>query len=384
MLTKMQSGEDFAIQTKGGGRVIMPNVVAEPQFNPTAAYAVNAKVWYGSVQYICTTETTTPTEGQSNPTPEEDVAHWAALPVEEMAKKSTVEPLLFAQYYPDGSVKSAAEFTAGIKYNDPDTINRTITIKTFCDTGDADSDNSGLVGRVVIPPFVDAQGNGYITDDGTKYKVVGVSGFDGIVGGNTNLTAIVAPNTATTIGNNAFRSCSSLTSVSIYVATSIGEGAFSHCTKLPLISLPDAKSISIGMFAGCTSLTSISLYSAESIGTAAFSYCSSLTSIDFGDTPRSTVPTLNIDVFDGVPTTCKIIVPDAQYDAWTTAPGWSDLVTAGYKFLRHSEWEYARKYELDEKVPTSRTVNGKALSADVTLTGEDIAYNASTTVSAKL
>ena len=90
MIYKMQSGEDFAIQTKGGGRIIVPNVVAEPQFNPTSAYAVDAKVWYGSVQYICTTGTTEPEEGQSNPTPEEDTAHWAEIPVEEMAKRSEI------------------------------------------------------------------------------------------------------------------------------------------------------------------------------------------------------------------------------------------------------------------------------------------------------
>ena len=260
-------------------------------------------------------------------------------------------------------MKSATEFTPNIKYNDPNTTNRTITVKPFSNTGTAANDNSSLVGRVVIPPFVDASGNGYISDDGTKYKVVGVSGFDGIVGGNTNLTAVVAPNIATTIGNNAFRSCSSLTLVSINVATSIGEGAFSFCTKLPLISIPDTKSIHIGMFAGCTSLTSISLYSAESIGTAVFSYCSSLNSVDFGDTPRSTVPTLSIDVFDGVPTTCKIIVPDAQYDAWTAASGWSDLVTAGYKFLKHSEWEYARRYELAAKLDKMEAIAWSDLKA---------------------
>ena len=74
---------------------------------------------------------------------------------------SLVVPLQFAQYYPDGSVKSAAEFTQGIKYEVPDTVNRTIMVKPFCDTGDSDNDNSSLSGRVVIPPFVDAQGNGY-------------------------------------------------------------------------------------------------------------------------------------------------------------------------------------------------------------------------------
>lgn len=90
MTYKMRSGEDFAVQTKGGGRIIVPNVVAEPQFDQTAAYAEYAKVWYGNVQYVCKSATTAPEEGQSNPIPGEDSAHWTEIPVEEMAKKSEV------------------------------------------------------------------------------------------------------------------------------------------------------------------------------------------------------------------------------------------------------------------------------------------------------
>ena len=205
------------------------------------------------------------------------------------ASKSDVDPLLFAQYYPDGSVKSASEFTSGIKYDSPDTTNRTITVKPFCNTGDSDNDNSNLSGRVVIPPFVDAQGNPYISDDGTRYKVVGVSP-GAPEGSNQNLTAIVAPNTVTNIGYYAFGGCSALTSVSLPAATSIGYYAFYGCT--------------------------------------------SLTSIDFGDTPRSDVPLLGEDAFDYVPTACKIIVPYTQYDEWKAASGWSSLPQ---EFVRHPE-----------------------------------------------
>ena len=88
MITKLSQNEDFTIVTKGGGKIIVPNVVTEPQFNPTAAYAVDAKAWYGSIQYVCTTATVEPDEGESNPTPEEDTAHWSEIPVEEMTKKS--------------------------------------------------------------------------------------------------------------------------------------------------------------------------------------------------------------------------------------------------------------------------------------------------------
>ena len=127
-------------------------------------------------------------------------------------------------------MKSSAEFTPGIKYNDPDTKARTITVKPFCNIdGTAENDNSSLVGRVVIPPFVDAQGNPYIADDGTRFKVVGVSG-DESEESNNNLTAIIAPNTLTTIADYAFNGCTALISISLPAATTIWHYAFNKCS----------------------------------------------------------------------------------------------------------------------------------------------------------
>lgn len=203
--------------------------------------------------------------------------------------KSDLDPLLFAQYYPEGNVKSVAEFTSGIKYGSFDDVHRTVSVLPFCNTGTATDDNSNLSGRVVIPPFVDAQGNPYITDDGTRFKVVRVA--DGSPGGNNaNLTDIIAPNTVTSIGESAFRSCTSLYSVSLPAATEIWDSAFDSCTNL--------------------------------------------TSVDFGDTPRSEVPSLGEGAFVDVPTSCRIIVPYTQYDAWKAANGWKDLPQ---EFVRHAE-----------------------------------------------
>ena len=184
-------------------------------------------------------------------------------------------------------------------------------VKPFCNTdGTAANDNSNLSGRVVIPPFVDASGNGYISDDGTRYKVVGVS--EGVPDAeNQNLTAIVTPNTVTTIGDNAFSSCTLLTSISLPAAMTVGSDAFADCHPLTSVSLLAVTSIGDNAFFNCAKLTSVSLPAAENIGNYAFYYCSLMTSVDFGDTPRSSVPTLGVNAFDAVPTTCKIIVPDA-------------------------------------------------------------------------
>ena len=250
MQFKMAAGEDFAVVTKSGGTVVLPDVAA----------------------------------GEGG----------------ELAAKADMEPLLLAQYYPDGSVTSASEFTSGIKYTF-DAQTHTATVKPFCNTGNSNNDNSSLAGRVVIPPFVDAQGNPHVSDDGTKFKVTEVAGGH-VAGEQGVLTAIVAPDTVESVREYAFFKCTALASVSLPAATGVMDNAFNGCT--------------------------------------------SLASVDFGASQRSSVPTLGSDAFLDVSTTCKIVVPDSQYNDWIAASGWSARYEDGFKFLKHSEWEYARRYEL--------------------------------------
>lgn len=96
------------------------------------------------------------------------------------------------------------------------------------------------------------------------------------------LTSIIIPNSVTSIGNGAFLYCGGLTSIIIPDSvTSIGESAFEDCSSLTSITIPNSvTSIGEAAFSGCRSLTSIVIpNSVTSIGEAAFEYCSSLTSI---------------------------------------------------------------------------------------------------------
>ena len=63
---------------------------------------------------------------------------------------------------------------------------------------------------------------------------------------------------ATSIGDYAFDSCSSLTSVSFPNATSIGQYAFRSCSGLTSVSFPNATSIDNYAFNGCSGLTEVS------------------------------------------------------------------------------------------------------------------------------
>ena len=99
--------------------------------------------------------------------------------------------------------------------------------------------------------------------------------------------AITIPSTiggfsVTSIGDSAFRSCSSLTSVTIPSSvTSIGVCAFLFCTGLTSVTIPSSvTSIEPEAFRGCSSLTSVTIPSSlTSIGRDAFLGCSSLTSV---------------------------------------------------------------------------------------------------------
>jgi len=106
---------------------------------------------------------------------------------------------------------------------------------------------------------------------------------DNVFAGCSSLTSITIPDSVTTIGKWVFKQCSSLTNITIPDSvTSIGDGAFSGCTSITNITIPDSvTSIGDKTFWSCTGLTSIIIPDrVASIGAYAFYDCDSLTSIN--------------------------------------------------------------------------------------------------------
>ena len=113
-------------------------------------------------------------------------------------------------------------------------------------------------------------------------KSIGAGAFSGCF----SLSSLVIPNNVTSIGDEAFRDCSSLSSLVIPDnVTSIGDGVFSGCSSLRNLVIPDSvTSIGDGAFDGCQSLRSLVIPdSVTSIGDGAFSSCSSLRSLVIPD-----------------------------------------------------------------------------------------------------
>ena len=132
-----------------------------------------------------------------------------------------------------------------------------------------------------IKSNVYSNGKGVITFDGDVTSI-GNDAFHSC----RSLTSVIIPESVTTIGESAFIYCSSLTSVTIPDSvTTIGSYAFKHCASLTSVNIPDSvTTIGDGAFHVCSSLTSVNIPdSVTTIGDGAFAECNSLTSVNIPD-----------------------------------------------------------------------------------------------------
>ncbi len=95
---------------------------------------------------------------------------------------------------------------------------------------------------------------------------------------------VVIPDGVTSIGDDAFKRCYDLTSVTIPEGvTSIGEGAFEICTHLSSVSFPESlRSIGKEAFSGCALKAVVLPRDLETLGDYAFESCEDLTDVTIG------------------------------------------------------------------------------------------------------
>ena len=191
-------------------------------------------------------------------------------------------------------------------------------------------------GQIVTPRYIDGFGSNIISN--TYSEGVGVIVFDGNVtkiGSDafrncTSLTSITIPSSVISIDFEAFEGCTSLTSVTIPSSvTSIESYVFSRCKSLTSITIPSSVTIIKNCaFEDCTSLTSITIPSSViSIGFGAFGGCTGLTSV----TIPSSVTSIGSGVFDGCTGLTSIVVDihNKYYDSRNSCNAIIETATNG-------------------------------------------------------
>ncbi len=142
----------------------------------------------------------------------------------------------------------------------------------------------GLHGSYTIPDGVTSIGDGAF-ESCTSLTSVMIPGSVTSIGvdafASTSLTSVTIPNSVTNIGEGAFTS-TTLTSVTIPgSATSIGEAAFQECGSLNSVTIANGvTSIGEVAFADCANLTNVTIPgSVTNIGEFAFDGCTSLANV---------------------------------------------------------------------------------------------------------
>lgn len=126
------------------------------------------------------------------------------------------------------------------------------------------------------------------------------------------------------IGNYAFQSCSNMKVLVLpETVTSLSQYMLYKCYALQTLDIPS--SVTEIPFYCCNECFNLEVVnvpkSVVSLGERCFESCGSLLLANFSQ--HETIPTFGTRAFYSINTNLKIVVPDALYDDWKAATGWS-------------------------------------------------------------
>ena len=158
----------------------------------------------------------------------------------------------------------------------------------------------------------------------------------------TSLTSVTIPNSVPSIGVGVFEGCTSLTSVTIpNSVTSIGDAAFANCSSLTSVTIPNSVT-SFGQFAfGHSGLTSIEIpNSVTSIGKKLFEDCTALTSV----TIPNSVTNIEVNAFLDCTGLTSVTIPNSVtsigYGAFGRCSGLTSI-TIGNSVSSIGAWAFS-------------------------------------------
>jgi hypothetical protein len=178
---------------------------------------------------------------------------------------------------------------------------------------------------------------GMMTMNSAQAQTVIASGDCGANGNNITWT-LTSDSVLTISGTGAMADFSSVDDVPwLYIrdgiktgviedgVTTVGDRAFSTCSSLTSVTIPNSvTTIGEWFFSGCTSLTSVTIgNSVTAIGNYAFGNCTRLTSITC---KTAAPPALLTASFDNVDKSIPVYVPCGTVEAYQAAWGWRDFI----------------------------------------------------------
>lgn len=170
---------------------------------------------------------------------------------------------------------------------------------------------------------------------------------------NQDLVSIDLPASVNYVQSGAFYGCPNLKSANISKVARAGDQVFFKCTSLKgTLDLSSMSYLNSAICKRCSSLSKIVF--GKNLGTicaGAFSGCTSMKEYDFSACTK--IPTLkDVDVFDDIPSDCRIVVPYRYLSTWKIATNWVKFAsqistkTSTFKIASSSSQEETYEYEV--------------------------------------